>query len=127
MRYLMMVKGGADYEAGKPPSPALVEGMARLAEEMMKAGVVLSTEGLQPTRFGTRVRHSQGRTVVTDGPFTESKEVIGGFAIVRAASKADAIAHAQRVVDVHVAAGVHDFEMEIRPLYDTETGCAPPA
>ena len=127
MRYLMMVKAGADYEAGKPPPPALMEGMAKLAEEMMKSGVVLSTEGLQPTRYGMRLRHSGGRTTVTDGPFTESKEVVGGFAIVRAATRAEAIAHAQRVVDVHVAAGVPEFEMEIRPLYDADHGCSPPA
>ena len=127
MRYLVMVKAGADPEAGKPPSPALIEGMARLADEMVKAGVVLATEGLQPTRHGMRLSHRDGRTVVTDGPFSESKEVIGGFAIVRAASRAEAIAHAQRVVDVHVAAGVPDLEMEIRPLYDGDNGCAPPA
>jgi len=125
MRYLMMVKGTPDYESGKPPSPALMAGMGKLTEEMMKAGVVLSSEGLQPSRNGVRLRHADGRTAVTDGPFAEAKEVIGGFAIVRAASRAEAIALAQRVVDVHVAAGVPEIEMEIRPLYDIDQGCAP--
>ena len=125
MRYLMMVKGTPDYESGKPPSPALMAGMGKLTEEMMKAGVVLSSEGLQPSRNGVRLRHVGGRTAVTDGPFAEAKEVIGGFAIVRAASRAEAIALAQRVVDVHVAAGVPEIEMEIRPLYDMDQGCAP--
>ena len=125
MRYLMMVKGTPDYEAGKPPSPALMAGMGQLTEEMMKAGVVLATEGLQPSRNGVRLRHAHGRTAVTDGPFAEAKELLGGFAIVRAASKAEAIALAQRVGDVHVAAGVPAIEMEIRPLYAMTEGCAP--
>jgi hypothetical protein len=129
MRYLMMVKvpPDSDYEAGKPPSPALMAGMGKLTEEMMRAGVVLSSEGLHPSRSGVRLRHAGGRTAVTDGPFTEAKELVGGFAIVRAASKAEAIALAQRVVDVHVAAGVPEVAMEIRPLYDMHEGCTPPA
>jgi hypothetical protein len=118
MRYLMMVKGDADYEAGKPPSPALMEGMGKLSVEMAQAGVLLSAEGLLPTRDATKVRYANGRQSVTDGPFAEAKEVVGGFAIVRAASKAEALALAQRVVDVHVAAGVTEFEMEIRPISD---------
>ena len=125
MRYLMMLKGNADYEAGKPPPPALMEGMGRLAEEMAKAGVLLSTDGLQPSRNGLKLRHAGGRTSVIDGPCAEAKEVIGGYAIVRAATKDEAIALAQRVVDVHVAAGVPEFEMEIRPLFDAHEGCAP--
>ena len=125
MRYLMMLKGNADYEAGKPPPPALMEGMGRLAEEMAKAGVLLSTDGLQPSRNGLKLRHAGGRTSVIDGPFAEAKEVIGGYAIVRAATNDEAIALAQRVVDVHVAAGVPEFEMEIRPIFDSHEGCAP--
>jgi hypothetical protein len=62
---------------------------------------------------------------VIDGPFAEAKEVIGGYAIVRTATRAEAIALAQRVVDVHVAAGVPEFEMEIRPIFDAHEGCAP--
>jgi hypothetical protein len=125
MRYLMMIKGNPDYESGKPPPPALMAAMGTFSEEMMKAGVVLSTEGLQPSRNGMKLRHAGGRTSVTDGPFAEAKEVIGGFAIVRAATRAEAIALAQRVVDLHVAAGVPEIEMEIRPLYDMHEGCAP--
>lgn len=125
MRYMMMIKGNADYEAGNPPPPALVEGMGRLATEMAQAGVLLSTEGLQPTRAATKIRYARGRQSVTDGPFAEAKEVVGGYAIVRAASKAEALALAQRVVDIHVAAGVPEFEMEIRPLYEMGEGCDP--
>ena len=125
MRYLMMLKGNPDYEAGNPPPPALMEGMGKLAQEMAQAGVLLSTDGLQPSRNGLKLRHAGGRTSVIDGPFAESKEVIGGYAIVRAATRDEAVALAQRVVDVHVAAGVSEFEMEIRPIFDAHEGCAP--
>ena len=125
MRYLMMIKGNADYEAGKPPPPALMAGMGKLAQEMAQAGVLLSTDGLLPSRNAMKLRHAGGRTSVIDGPFAEAKEVVGGYAIVRAATRDEAIALAQRVVDVHVAAGVPEFEMEIRPLFDAHEGCAP--
>jgi hypothetical protein len=125
MRYLMMIKGNADYEAGKPPPPALMAGMGRLAQEMAQAGVLLSTDGLLPSRNAMKLRHAGGRTSVIDGPFAEAKEVVGGYAIVRAATRDEAIALAQRVVDVHVAAGVSEFEMEIRPIFDAHEGCAP--
>ena len=125
MRYLMMIKGNADYEAGKPPPPALMAGMGKLAQEMAQAGLLLSTDGLLPSRNAMKLRHAGGRTSVIDGPFAESKEVIGGYAIVRAATRDEAVALAQRVVDVHVAAGVSEFEMEIRPIFDAHEGCAP--
>ena len=125
MRYLMMIKGNADYEAGKPPPPALMAGMGKLAQEMAQAGVLLSTDGLLPSRNAMKLRHAGGRTSVIDGPFAEAKEVVGGYAIVRAATRDEAVALAQRVVDVHVAAGVPEFEMEIRPIFDAHEGCAP--
>lgn len=124
MRYMMIIKGNADYEAGRAPPQALMDAMGRLSAEMAQAGILLSTEGLQPTRNATKVRYSRGRQSVVDGPFTEAKEVIGGYAIVRAASKAEALALAQRVVDIHVVAGVPEFEMEIRPLHELGDGCA---
>jgi hypothetical protein len=67
MRYLMMLKGNDDYEAGKPPPLALMAGMGKLAEEMAKAGVLLSTDGLMPSRSGMKLRHAGGRTSVIDG------------------------------------------------------------
>lgn len=120
MRYLMMVKATKEYEAGAPPSPALMAGMGKLTEEMMKAGVVLSSEGLHPSSKGTRIKHSGGKRVVIDGPFAEAKELIGGFAIVKAKSREEAIELANRVVEVHVQAGIPEIEMELRPLFDPE-------
>jgi len=118
MRYMMMIKATKDLEAGIPPSPALMAGMAKLTEEMVKAGVVLASDGLQPSSKGTRIKYSAGKRTVIDGPFSEAKELIGGFAIVRAKSREEAIELADRVVEVHIKAGIADFEMEIRPLFD---------
>lgn len=88
--------------------------MGRLIEEMTKAGVLLATEGCQPTAKGARVRREGDRITVTDGPFTESKEVVGGFALLQCETKAEAIAWAKRFLFV---AG--DGESEIRQLSDS--------
>ena len=117
MRYMMMIKATPESEAGRPPNPALMAGMGKLTEKMMKAGVVLLSEGLLPSSQGTRISYTGGKRTVTDGPFAEAKELIGGFAIIEAKSKDEALALANHVVDVHVEAGVDEFEMEIRPLF----------
>jgi len=127
MRYMMMIKANPSYEAGKPPNPALIEAMGRLSEEMTRAGAMLSVGGLMPSSAGTRIRLDNGKRSVTDGPFTETKELVGGYAILQAASRDEALALAQRCVDVHAACGVTDFELEIRPMWDMAQGCAEPA
>ncbi len=118
MRYMMMIKATKDYEAGIPLSPELMAGMGKLTEEMMKAGVLLASDGLQPSSKGTRIKYSSGKRTVIDGHFAETKELIGGYAILQAKSKEEAIELANRVVEVHVKAGIPEFEMEIRPLFD---------
>jgi hypothetical protein len=117
MRFMMMIKASKEFEAGAPPNPALMAGMAKLSEEMGNAGVLLLSAGLQPSSQGTRIQCAAGKLSVLDGPFAETKELIGGFAILRAKSKQEAIELAKRCVDVHTKAGV-DIEMEIRPLFD---------
>ena len=102
MRFMMMVTGDANYEAGRPPSPELMQAIGKLTQEMIKAGVVLDTGGLYPSASGARVRASKGKLRVTDGPFAETKEVIGGYAILRANSKAEAIEMARQFMQVHV-------------------------
>jgi hypothetical protein len=97
-----------------------MERMGKLIEEGMKAGYLLAVEGCLPSAKGARVRQSNGKVSVTDGPFTESKEVVGGLAILQAASKAEAIELTRQFLKV---AG--DGECELRQLYDAETG--PPA
>jgi hypothetical protein len=83
MRFMMMVKADRNYEAGAPPSPELMEAMDRLIEDTKRAGVLLETEGLLPSFAGARVRADGGKLTVTDGPFSEAKELIGGYAIVK--------------------------------------------
>ena len=118
MRFMMLIKANKEFEAGIPPSKNLVDAMGRLAEELGKTGVLQSSEGMKPSSAGTRIRYSAGRRNVIDGPFAETKELIGGFAIVQVASKQEAIALAERVVTIHAECGVSEFEMEVRPLFD---------
>jgi len=100
-------------ETGVPPSAEHMAAMGKLIEESTKAGVLLATEGCLPSARGARIRLSGGRFSVTDGPFVESKELVGGFAILRAASKEEAIELARKFLNV---AG--DGECEIRELYE---------
>ena len=91
MRFLAMIKADKDFEAGLPPDPRLMEAIGRHTEAMMKAGVVVSTAGLLPSARGAKVLARGGKVSVTDGPFTEAKELIGGFAILEAQSKEEAL------------------------------------
>src|SRR5690242_11416822 len=84
MRFLSIYK---TVERKSPPTPEEMAAMGKLIEEGMKSGWLLSTEGCLPTAFGARVRRSDGQVSVTDGPFAETKEVVGGFAILKADSK----------------------------------------
>ena len=89
--------------------------MAKLIEDAMKEGWLISTEGCLPSALGARVRKENGKCTVTDGPFTESKEIVGGFAIIKASSKQEAIELTKRYLDA-----IGDAEVEIRQLYDAE-------
>jgi hypothetical protein len=104
-----------------------MEGMGRLTVEMTQAGKLLSAEGLLPTRYGAaRVTSVGGKRTIVDGPFAEAKELIGGFAIMQAASLNEAKALVQRMIDVHEQAGVFDVDVEIRALADPgQCGGAP--
>jgi len=125
MRYMMMIKATKDYEEGRPPSPELMVAMGKLSEEMMQAGKLISSGGLQPSAKGTRLSYANGKRTVTDGPFAETKELIGGYAIFRLESKEEALALANRAMDIHIKAGVTDVQMEIRPMYEpTDFPCS---
>jgi hypothetical protein len=114
MRFLMLYRpANTASEKGLPPSQQEMAEMGKFIEETAKEGSLLYTEGCQPSSKGARVRLADGKVSVTDGPFAEAKEVIGGFAIVQAASKEDAIVLARRFLKV---AG--DGETEIRLLHE---------
>ncbi|MGP3979543.1 YciI family protein [Streptomyces sp. KR80] len=100
-RYLTMIRIDEQNVPAEGPSPELMERMSALLEEITKAGVMLDTAGLTPTSQGTRVTWSGGELSVTDGPFTESKEVIGGYSIVQAKDKAEAIEWTKRFLQLH--------------------------
>ena len=110
MRYLAVFKGGKE---GTPPSEHEMAEMGKLIGEMAQAGVLLAAEGCQPSAKGVRVRASNGKFTVIDGPFTESKELIGGFCLFQVTSKAEAIDWTKRFLEVG-----GDGECEVRELYD---------
>ena len=110
MRFLSIYK---HKERNTPPTAAEMANMGKLVEEGFKAGWLLATEGCLPSALGSRVRRSNGKLAVTDGPFTESKELVGGFAILKADSKEEAIELTRKFLAV---AG--DGECELRQLYE---------
>lgn len=110
MRFLTIYKAA---ESGVPPTAEHMAAMGQLIDEMTSAGVLLATEGCLPSALGARVRRSGERVTVTDGPFTESKELIAGFALIEASSKEHAIELTKRFLAV---AG--DGESEIRQIFE---------
>ena len=110
MRFLSIYKS---VERQTPPTQEEMAAMGKLIEEGMKAGWLLSTEGCLPSSLGARVRKSSGKVTVTDGPFTESTEVVGGFAILKADSKEEAVELARNFLKA-----VGDGECELRQLYE---------
>jgi len=119
MRYMMIVSGSENLAASGPPPAALIEAVERLGEEAAKKGSMVSFGGLKPTSSGARMRITNGKLITTDGPFTESKEVIGGFSIFNFASKEEALEEARRFTELH---RVHwpnwEGEIEIREMYE---------
>ena len=100
-RFLTMIRIDERDAPADGPSPELQRRMGALLEEMSKAGVMVETAGLTPTPQGTRVTWSGGEISYSDGPFTESKEVVGGYAILRCADKAEALAWTERFLRNH--------------------------
>jgi hypothetical protein len=119
MRFLSMVR---ITESGQKPSERLMNEMGKLIEEMTRTGALVSTAGLSPTREGKRVRSNYGKMAVTDGPFAETKEVVGGYAILEAPSMTEAIELTKRFLAVH--GDEWNVECEVRPLASPEMGCA---
>src|SRR5690242_8592228 len=116
MRFMVMVKATKDSEAGKLPSRKLLEDMGKYNEELVKAGVMLAGEGLQPSSKGARVRFSGSKRTVIDGPFTETKELIAGFWLIQAKSKEEAIEWVKRCPNPME----EDSEIEIRQVFEAE-------
>jgi hypothetical protein len=118
MKYLMLIKHSESYRNQTPP-PALMDAMGEFVGDGLKSGLVKDTAGLKSTAEGFRVRSSKNRLTVTDGPFTEGKEVIGGYAMVEVATREEALKTARQFMELH---RVHwpefEGECEVRPLED---------
>jgi len=118
MRFLSMVR--VNENSGVVPSPQLMADMGKLIEEMTREGVLIDTAGLRPTAQGARVRLRHGKLSTIDGPFAETKEVIGGFAILEAASMKEAIELTKRFLRVH--GDEWDVECEVRQMEGPDFG-----
>ncbi|HUA69031.1 MAG TPA: YciI family protein [Candidatus Saccharimonadales bacterium] len=114
-------EAGRNYETGVPPDPKLVATIGKYAEELARTGVLLETGGLLPSSSAARIRARQGQLIVTDGPFIESKEVIGGYAVLKAASKQEAIELGRAFLKIHadVLGPSYEGELEIRQMFDS--------
>ena len=116
MRFMIIVKATKDSEAGVMPSKQLLTEMGKFNEELVKAGVMLAGEGLQPSSKGARVRFSGGKRTVIDGPFAETKELIAGFWLWQVKSKDEAIEWVKRCPNPHN----EETEVEIRQVFEAE-------
>lgn len=116
MRFMILIKADQNTEAGKMPSEKLLTEMGQFNEELVKAGVMLAGEGLQPSSKGARVKFSGSDRIVTDGPFTETKELIAGFWLWEVASKEEAIEWVKRCPCPLEG----DAEIEIRQVFEAE-------
>jgi hypothetical protein len=115
---MMIVKANKDSEAGKMPSEELLTAMGKYNEELMKAGVMVDGAGLQSSSKGARIKFSGEKRTVIDGPFAETKELIAGYWIIKAKSKAEAIEWAKRVPNPHGEG--QESEIEIRQFFEME-------
>ncbi len=117
MQFLMMLK--IDRDKSFTPSPELMREMDKLTEETVKAGIMLQTGGMASTAKVTRIAADSGKLSVTDGPFAESKEQVGGYAIVEVKSREEALALAKRFMEIHVKILGSSFtgESEIREMF----------
>jgi hypothetical protein len=113
---MVLVKATKDSEAGVMPSEELLGAMAKFNEEMVKAGVMLDGNGLQPSSKGARVRFTGDKRSVIDGPFTETKELVAGYWILQCKSLAEAVEWIKRCPNPHYV----DSEIEIRQLFELD-------
>lgn len=118
MRYMMIVRGPEDFSKSGPPPMELMEAIGKLGEDATKSGKMVSMGGLRPTKQGFQIALKNGKLVTTDGPFTEAKEVIGGFTILELASKEEAMAEAAKFMELHRKLWPKwEGVTEVRPMY----------
>jgi hypothetical protein len=116
MRFMVMVRANKDSEAGVLPSEAMLSAMGKYNEELVKAGIMLAGEGLQPSSKGARVRFTGDKRTVTDGPFSETKELIAGFWLWQCRSKEEAVEWVKRCPNPMRG----ESEIEVRQVFEAE-------
>jgi hypothetical protein len=122
VKYLTFIRHSESYRSSSPPA-ALMDAMGKFVEQSFKDGTLVDTGGLLPSKDGVRLRLANGKITVTDGPFSESKEVIGGWAILKADSKADALRVATEFMELHRKYWPgFEGEAEVRPMFDPGMG-----
>ena len=122
MKYLTFIRHSESFRESGPPR-ALLEAMGQFVQRSLKEGTLVDTGGLLPSKEGARIRLTKGKLTVTEGPFTESKEVIGGWAIINAATKEDAIRIAREFMELHHKHWPEfEGESEVRPMFDPGMG-----
>jgi hypothetical protein len=114
---MIIRKADAETEAGVMPSEELLNAMGNYMEEMVTAGVLLDGDGLQPSSEGTRIKFSGGEPTITDGPFSETKEIIAGYSIIKVDSKEEALEWVKRWP---AEDGNGEVELELRPFFEAE-------
>ncbi|MCC7372810.1 MAG: hypothetical protein IT306_30640 [Chloroflexi bacterium] len=113
MKFMVMSRADKHSEAGEFPGPEVTARMMTFMQEVAEAGILVTAEGLTPSALGARVKLSNGKVTVTDGPFTETKELIASFAILNVASKEEAIRWTTKWAQVF-----GEMECEIRPIFE---------
>ena len=113
MRFMVLIKANKDYEAGVLPDTKHLSELVKFNEELVKAGVLLAVDALQPSSKGARIKFSAGKRTVTDGPFAETKELIAGYWLWKVKSKEEAIEWLKR-------SPLDDVEVELRQVYEAE-------
>ena len=116
MRFMLLVKANKDSEAGVLPSTEMLTEMGKFNEELVKAGVLLAADGLQPSSKGARVKFSGNKRTVIDGPFSETKELIAGYWVIQVKSKEEAIEWVKRAPNP----GPGETEVEIRQVFEAD-------
>jgi hypothetical protein len=122
MKYLTFIRHPESYRQSAPPA-ALMEAMGKFVQKSLQDGTLVDTGGLLPSKDGTRLRLARDKITVTDGPFTESKEVIGGYAILNVASRTEALRIATEFMELHRKYWPEfEGECEMRPMFEPGTG-----
>jgi hypothetical protein len=120
-RYIGFLKANKHTESGMMPSEKVLQEMGALMQDMTERGILISGEGLKPTAQGAKIKLSKSKRTVVDGPFTEAKEIVAGFMMYRAKTKAEAIEWARRWLQIHVdGTGIESSEIEVRRVYETD-------